>query len=172
MTSPSSHPLVLHYLPHVQISQVLSLLWHPYLPVTVSGLRPSMFSSGPPPCYSLGWQRHLKGALRHSTPEPICFLCVLSTAVTAGQDQQQWNYGGRCWYFSAWSCLISVKSRSYLRPPCGSSGLSRREVPNVSLMVHVPRALDCPLYLSSKGRINSYWARCSQLPALLTVCGV
>jgi hypothetical protein len=57
MTFPS---LVLHDLPHVQISQVLclcyaiptSLLCHPYLPATFSGLRPSLFSSDLPPCYS------------------------------------------------------------------------------------------------------------------------
>jgi hypothetical protein len=49
VTLPS---LVLHDFPHVQISQVLSLLCHPYLPATFSGLRPSLFSSDLPPCYS------------------------------------------------------------------------------------------------------------------------
>jgi hypothetical protein len=33
-------------------SGFISLLCHPYLPATFSGLRPRLFSSDPPPCYS------------------------------------------------------------------------------------------------------------------------
>jgi hypothetical protein len=34
-------------------SGFISLLWHPYLPATLSELRPGLFSSGPLPCYTL-----------------------------------------------------------------------------------------------------------------------
>jgi hypothetical protein len=35
-----------------------SLLCHPYLPATFSGLRPGLFSSYPPPCYTSTSSRH------------------------------------------------------------------------------------------------------------------
>jgi hypothetical protein len=34
-------------------SDFISLLCHPYLPATSSGLRPRLFSSDPPPCYTM-----------------------------------------------------------------------------------------------------------------------
>jgi hypothetical protein len=34
-------------------SGFISLLCHPYLPATFSGLRPRLFSSDPPPCYNM-----------------------------------------------------------------------------------------------------------------------
>jgi hypothetical protein len=44
-------PLVLCDLLHLWILQVLSLLCHPFPPTTLSELKPSLFSSDPPPCY-------------------------------------------------------------------------------------------------------------------------
>jgi hypothetical protein len=43
-----------------RLSGFVSLLCHPYLPATFSGLRPRLFSSDPPPCYSLGYREAMR----------------------------------------------------------------------------------------------------------------
>jgi hypothetical protein len=46
-------------------SGFISLVCHPYLPATFSGLRPRLFSSDPPPCNSLILGSHLGRIVAH-----------------------------------------------------------------------------------------------------------
>jgi hypothetical protein len=72
-------------------SGFISLLCHPYLSTTFSGLRPSLFSSDPPPCYVI--PPLMLGSYFHSIITcAAIFLSVMASIIVQYQGNQAGQY--------------------------------------------------------------------------------